>query len=371
MLILFEEWKKTRRVQHRNPAGAGEAPHSVPPPDSNHKMLPFLPRFNNTMLEQVVDEIYSYCDHVAPWAPGTSRVPSSAFCLLMKLFVMRLTRPQMNEILVHEVCAGLCRPCLSRGLRGGRSLSVQRVSVREAFYALESGARSPPTPHPPIHSLPVCVCFSIFCRCLRGCRLEIFSALVVPPPALPFVVLPRSLPCALVPCHSSRHERVFQEREHLQAGWYPSAPAKATSTGCRPHTHALPNPPPRLVSLIPPSRRAVLSARGWLLVTLPRAILFRPAGWFSSRPPRHERSQDSPFIRAIGFLYLRYTCPPKVRKGLEKAGRRPLALVFGCGSGQSLGWASRTAAVVWGGGRLFCPPSPWALPAAAAFCRFH
>lgn len=52
---------------------------------------------------QVVDEIYSYCDHVAPWAPGTSRVPSSAFCLLMKLFVMKLTRPQMNEILVHEV----------------------------------------------------------------------------------------------------------------------------------------------------------------------------------------------------------------------------------------------------------------------------
>ncbi|CAN0468439.1 unnamed protein product, partial [Laminaria digitata] len=51
----------------------------------------------------VLDEIYSYCDHVAPWAPGTSRVPSSAFCLLMKLFVMKLTRPQMNEILVHEV----------------------------------------------------------------------------------------------------------------------------------------------------------------------------------------------------------------------------------------------------------------------------
>ena len=61
-----------------------------------------------TSVVQVVDEIYSYCDHVAPWAPGTSRVPSSAFCLLMKLFVMKLTRPQMNEILMHEVCAGLC-----------------------------------------------------------------------------------------------------------------------------------------------------------------------------------------------------------------------------------------------------------------------
>ncbi|CAM9379861.1 unnamed protein product [Scytosiphon promiscuus] len=55
-----------------------------------------------TTYLEVVDEIYSYCDHVAPWAPGTSRVPSSAFCLLMKLFVMKLTRAQMNEILMHE-----------------------------------------------------------------------------------------------------------------------------------------------------------------------------------------------------------------------------------------------------------------------------
>ena len=58
---------------------------------------------------KVLDEIYSRCDHVAPWAPGTSRVPSTAFCLLMKLFVMKLTRPQMNEILVHEVGVATCR----------------------------------------------------------------------------------------------------------------------------------------------------------------------------------------------------------------------------------------------------------------------
>ncbi|CAN0468455.1 unnamed protein product [Laminaria digitata] len=25
--------------------------------------------------------------------------------------------------------------------------------------------------------------------------------------------------------------------------------------------------------------------------------------------------QDSPFIRAVGFLYLRYTCPPKASDG--------------------------------------------------------
>lgn len=54
-------------------------------------------------VPQVVDEIYTRCTHVEPWAPGTSRVPSSAFCLLMKLFVMRLNRRQMETMLVHEV----------------------------------------------------------------------------------------------------------------------------------------------------------------------------------------------------------------------------------------------------------------------------
>jgi pre-mRNA-splicing factor 38B len=51
---------------------------------------------------EVVDEIYNRCDHCAPWAAGTSRAPSTAFCLLMKLFVMRLTRRQMHSLLSHE-----------------------------------------------------------------------------------------------------------------------------------------------------------------------------------------------------------------------------------------------------------------------------
>lgn len=86
---------------HRRSAPSLTISHLFPRNTSTH--------FDAFMYIQVVDEIYSYCDHVAPWAPGTSRVPSSAFCLLMKLFVMKLTRAQMNEILVHEVCAGLCR----------------------------------------------------------------------------------------------------------------------------------------------------------------------------------------------------------------------------------------------------------------------
>lgn len=81
---------------------------------------------------QVVDEIYSYCDHVAPWAPGTSRVPSSAFCLLMKLFTLKLTRPQMNEILVHEVCGKThpLRILLSKApFTRRRSLLLMRIGL--------------------------------------------------------------------------------------------------------------------------------------------------------------------------------------------------------------------------------------------------
>lgn len=33
---------------------------------------------------EVIDEIYLKCTNVEPWATGTSRVPSTAFCLLFK-----------------------------------------------------------------------------------------------------------------------------------------------------------------------------------------------------------------------------------------------------------------------------------------------
>ena len=36
-----------------------------------------------------------------PWAAGTSRVASTAFCLLFKLCTMRLTRNQLRSMLNH------------------------------------------------------------------------------------------------------------------------------------------------------------------------------------------------------------------------------------------------------------------------------
>ncbi|XP_024394717.1 pre-mRNA splicing factor SR-like 1 isoform X2 [Physcomitrium patens] len=53
-----------------------------------------------TYLE-IVDEIYNHVDHVEPWMTGNCRGPSTAFCLLYKLFTMKFTVKQMQDILDH------------------------------------------------------------------------------------------------------------------------------------------------------------------------------------------------------------------------------------------------------------------------------
>jgi pre-mRNA-splicing factor 38B len=50
-------------------------------------------------FENVIDEIYCGATHVEAWQTGTSRVPSSAFCLLVKLMMMRLTFKEMKRML--------------------------------------------------------------------------------------------------------------------------------------------------------------------------------------------------------------------------------------------------------------------------------
>ena len=48
---------------------------------------------------EVIDEIYKRVPHVGPWQAGTSRIPSTAFCLLHKFMVMRLTYKQLHGLL--------------------------------------------------------------------------------------------------------------------------------------------------------------------------------------------------------------------------------------------------------------------------------
>ena len=48
---------------------------------------------------EVIDEVHARVTHVEPWQAGTSRLASTAFCLLLKFMTMRLTRKQVSGLL--------------------------------------------------------------------------------------------------------------------------------------------------------------------------------------------------------------------------------------------------------------------------------
>jgi len=50
----------------------------------------------------IIDEIKIRVNHVEPWSPGTARLPSSAFCLLVYLLTIRLTRLELDGMLSCE-----------------------------------------------------------------------------------------------------------------------------------------------------------------------------------------------------------------------------------------------------------------------------
>ena len=51
---------------------------------------------------EVLGEVESSVTHVEPWQTGTSRVPSTAFCLLLKLMTMSITFKQMVGMIDYE-----------------------------------------------------------------------------------------------------------------------------------------------------------------------------------------------------------------------------------------------------------------------------
>jgi len=55
-----------------------------------------------TTWEAVVDEIFYHVDNVEPWLSGNARGPSTAFCLLYRLFTLKLTEEQIRETISHE-----------------------------------------------------------------------------------------------------------------------------------------------------------------------------------------------------------------------------------------------------------------------------
>jgi pre-mRNA-splicing factor 38B len=54
-------------------------------------------------FHNIVDEIYSNVTHLEPYsAQVPHRIASTAFCCLYKLFTMRLTKPQLTEMIEHK-----------------------------------------------------------------------------------------------------------------------------------------------------------------------------------------------------------------------------------------------------------------------------
>ncbi|XP_063932416.1 pre-mRNA-splicing factor 38B-like [Zophobas morio] len=58
--------------------------------------------FNLKTYHEVVDEIYNQVTDLEPFMPGNYNQPSSAFCLLYKLFTMKLTEKQLRGLLNHK-----------------------------------------------------------------------------------------------------------------------------------------------------------------------------------------------------------------------------------------------------------------------------
>eukprot|EP01132_Coremiostelium_polycephalum_P001512 gene1512-1904_t len=50
---------------------------------------------------EVIDEIYNHVEYLSPYIPNTKN-PSTAYCLLYKLFLMRMTEKQMIGLIEHQ-----------------------------------------------------------------------------------------------------------------------------------------------------------------------------------------------------------------------------------------------------------------------------
>jgi pre-mRNA-splicing factor 38B len=65
-----------------------------------------------TTVPEVIDEIHSEVKHLEPFIQGKQRAPSTAFCLLYKLFILKLTHPQLDAMIKrggtsNAFCRGL------------------------------------------------------------------------------------------------------------------------------------------------------------------------------------------------------------------------------------------------------------------------
>lgn len=53
------------------------------------------------LVTEVIDEIYYRVEHVEPWMTGGARGPSTAFCLLVRLFTIQLSKRDLRDMMEH------------------------------------------------------------------------------------------------------------------------------------------------------------------------------------------------------------------------------------------------------------------------------
>lgn len=53
-------------------------------------------------VEEVVDEVYENVQNLEPWMSGNARGPSSAFCLMYRLFNLRISVRDVKLLLDHR-----------------------------------------------------------------------------------------------------------------------------------------------------------------------------------------------------------------------------------------------------------------------------
>ena len=53
-------------------------------------------------VEQCIDEIYDNVDHIEPWMSGNARGPSTCFCMIYRLALLKPTVKQLKDMIDHK-----------------------------------------------------------------------------------------------------------------------------------------------------------------------------------------------------------------------------------------------------------------------------
>lgn len=118
----------------------------------------------------IVDEIYESVDHVEPWMSGNARGPSTAFCLLHRLFTLKLSAKEVKGMLDHKDSPYIRAVSgLDRGGSGQGGVSARR-SPTFGHRGLPNGLCSPFVPAVRRWASCTCATWGTRRRCGAGWR---------------------------------------------------------------------------------------------------------------------------------------------------------------------------------------------------------